>query len=215
MQRLRKRLSYANVIATLALFLALGGVGYAATKLPKNSVGTKQIKKNAVTGAKVKKHTLTGKNINLAKLGKVPSAGAADTAGTASALTALEATHVVGAAGQPGFLDGTINRPPEEGVNFPPAGFYKDHEGIVHLQGFVTVGTGASPIEGLVFSLPPGFRPAAGVSLVFPNVEDNEEVSVLGSNTSVAGKDLSGDIFANAGKETIITLNGITFKAES
>ena len=35
MKKLSERLSYANVIATLALFLALGGVGIAATKLPK------------------------------------------------------------------------------------------------------------------------------------------------------------------------------------
>ena len=117
MRKIQERLSYANVVATLALFLALGGVGYAASQLPKNSVGTKQLKKSAVTGAKVKKQTLTGKNINLAKLGTVPSATSAT---TASALTALEAVHAVGAAGEPPFLDGTITRPPENGVTFPP-----------------------------------------------------------------------------------------------
>jgi hypothetical protein len=212
MKKIRERVTYANVVATLALFLALGGAAYAATKLPKNSVGTKQLKKNSVTGAKVKKQTLTGKNINLKKLGKVPSASSADVAGS---LTALEATHIVGAPGQPGFLDGTINIPGEEGVNFPPAGFYKDHEGIVHLQGFVFVGEGKSPIEGLIFQLPAGYRPAAGTSVVFPNVEDNEEISVLGSNTISNGKDLSGDIFANDGYEAVVALNGITFKAES
>ena len=51
-QSLRQRLTYANVIATLALFIALGGGAYAATQLPKNSVGAKQIKKGAVTPAK-------------------------------------------------------------------------------------------------------------------------------------------------------------------
>src|SRR5664279_2232360 len=107
MRRIQKKLSYANVVATLALFLALGGAAYAASKLPKNSVGTKQIKKNAVTGAKVKKQTLTGNNINLAKLGTVPSAT------TASGLTPLEATHIVGTAGQPPFLDGAFNIPGE------------------------------------------------------------------------------------------------------
>lgn len=35
------------------LFLAIGGVGYAATQLPKNSVGTKQLKNGAVTGKKI------------------------------------------------------------------------------------------------------------------------------------------------------------------
>lgn len=59
MSRIRKRLTYANVVATLALFLALGGVSYAALKLPKNSVGTRQLKKGAVTGAKVKAGSLS------------------------------------------------------------------------------------------------------------------------------------------------------------
>jgi hypothetical protein len=45
---IRDRLSYANVMATLALFVALGGVGYAAVKLPRDSVGAKQIKEDAV-----------------------------------------------------------------------------------------------------------------------------------------------------------------------
>jgi hypothetical protein len=54
----RRHMTYANVVATLALFLALGGVSYAALKLPKNSVGSKQIKKNAVTSTKVKNGSL-------------------------------------------------------------------------------------------------------------------------------------------------------------
>lgn len=41
-------LSYANVVATLALFVALGGVSYAAIVLPANSVGPKQLRPNAV-----------------------------------------------------------------------------------------------------------------------------------------------------------------------
>jgi hypothetical protein len=41
-------LSYANVVATLALFIALGGASYAARSLPQNSVGTSQLKLGAV-----------------------------------------------------------------------------------------------------------------------------------------------------------------------
>lgn len=44
----RPQLNYANVIATIALFVALGGAAVAAG-LPKNSVGAKQLKKGAVT----------------------------------------------------------------------------------------------------------------------------------------------------------------------
>src|SRR3569832_1455475 len=93
-----------NTIALLALFIALGGTTYAATALPKNSVGTKQLKKNAVTavkikngsvtsakiagnavtGAKVKDDSLTGADVLESSLGKVPSAAAADTATNAT-----------------------------------------------------------------------------------------------------------------------------------
>src|SRR5215208_4475002 len=48
MRRLRDRLSYANVTASLALFIALGGTGYAAATLPRDSVGPKQLRKDAV-----------------------------------------------------------------------------------------------------------------------------------------------------------------------
>jgi hypothetical protein len=46
------------VVALIALGVALGGTSYAATKLPRNSVTTKQIKNNSVTSAKVKDRTL-------------------------------------------------------------------------------------------------------------------------------------------------------------
>jgi hypothetical protein len=45
-------------IGLLALFVALGGTSYAAINLPRNSVGSKQIKRNAVSGAKVKNRSL-------------------------------------------------------------------------------------------------------------------------------------------------------------
>ena len=51
MKRFRPRLTYANVIASLALFVALGGSAVAAG-LAKNSVGPNQLKKGAVTAAK-------------------------------------------------------------------------------------------------------------------------------------------------------------------
>ncbi len=53
MRKLRPRITYANVIASLALFLALGGVAFAATSLPRNSVGTNQLRQGAVTTAKL------------------------------------------------------------------------------------------------------------------------------------------------------------------
>ncbi|MFT4049409.1 MAG: collagen-like protein [Solirubrobacterales bacterium] len=53
MQRLRRHLTYANVMATLAVFIALGGVGYAAGVLPANSVGSRQLKDKSVSLKKI------------------------------------------------------------------------------------------------------------------------------------------------------------------
>lgn len=56
MKKLTAGLTYANVVSTLCLFLLLGGgAAFAATQLPKNSVGAKQIRKGAVTQAKISK----------------------------------------------------------------------------------------------------------------------------------------------------------------
>jgi hypothetical protein len=57
--KLTARLTYANVMVTILAFVVLcGGAAYAAIHLPKNSVGTKQLKKNSVNSAKVKDGTL-------------------------------------------------------------------------------------------------------------------------------------------------------------
>jgi hypothetical protein len=59
MRRLVKRPSPATVLSAAALFVALGGTSIAAvTALPRNSVGTAQLKRNAVTSAKVKNGSL-------------------------------------------------------------------------------------------------------------------------------------------------------------
>lgn len=58
-----------NAIAYAALFIALGGTAFAAaSSLPRNSVGTAQLKKRAVTGSKVALHTLSSANIKSSTL---------------------------------------------------------------------------------------------------------------------------------------------------
>jgi hypothetical protein len=63
MRQIRKRLTYANVTSTIALFLTLGGAtAIAANRLPKNSVGTRQLKAKAVkTGQIARNAVRTGK----------------------------------------------------------------------------------------------------------------------------------------------------------
>jgi hypothetical protein len=82
----------AMVIAVIALIIALTGTAYAALK--KHSVGPRQLKSKSVTGAKfadeavtsgkVAKETLTGKNIDVGRLGTVPSAVSANQANDAN-----------------------------------------------------------------------------------------------------------------------------------
>lgn len=48
MRRIRARLTYANVMATIAVFAAIGGTSYAALKLPNNSVKSATIKDHQV-----------------------------------------------------------------------------------------------------------------------------------------------------------------------
>jgi hypothetical protein len=52
------RASFANVTSCLALFVALGGVSYAAVELPRNSVGAKQIVQGSIDNSKIKKGSL-------------------------------------------------------------------------------------------------------------------------------------------------------------
>ena len=90
-----RRLTYANVMSTIAVFLCLGGASaLAAGTLGKNSVGPRQLKSksvttgklanNAVNGAKVANGSLTGADINVGALGTVPAATTATSAGNAN-----------------------------------------------------------------------------------------------------------------------------------
>ncbi|HEY6890941.1 MAG TPA: hypothetical protein VI300_24270, partial [Solirubrobacter sp.] len=94
---LRSRLTYANVVATLALFIALGGTSVAASSLISGS----KIKKASIPGDRLKTHTLTSTQVDVSKLGTVPAAahaGAADAAVHAStADTAGSAAHATAA----------------------------------------------------------------------------------------------------------------------
>jgi hypothetical protein len=103
MSFLRRHLTYANVVASLALFLALGGAAFAATQLPRNSVGTGQLKPEAVTSGKIAKKTrnqlrgATGPQGPQGKTGKTGAKGATGARG---------ATGAAGARGANG-TDGT------------------------------------------------------------------------------------------------------------
>lgn len=54
-----RRPSPAMVVSCIALSVALGGTGYAATALPKNSVGTKQLRTGAVAASDLRPNVVT------------------------------------------------------------------------------------------------------------------------------------------------------------
>lgn len=96
--RLARRLSYANVVATLALFVALGSSSYAALKLAPGSVGNKELRNGAVTSQKVKKGSLQARDF---KAGQLPR-GASGPQGPKGAVGPQGAPGLQGPAGPQG-----------------------------------------------------------------------------------------------------------------
>jgi hypothetical protein len=233
------------VVACLALLVALSGTGYAAIKLPAKSVGSKQLKtgavtnvklaRRAVTGAKVADNSLTGAQIKESTLATVPKATHAATADTAthattadSASTAThaatadtatgiapaEAMHLVGAPGEPAFQHSWQN-----GVSIydEPLGFYKDREGVVHLRGLIQNG---AP-NNTIFQLPAGYRPAAGKIARFVATCECDTgvqataITIEGSGFSASGDGAVAMFNGNLSTGNKLSLNGISFRAES
>jgi hypothetical protein len=106
------RPSPALAISLVALFVSIGGIGYAATTITgknvkngsltgkdvKNSSLTgSDVKNSSLTGKDIKNNSLTGSDVKESKLGKVPSAGTADTAGSAR-ISQVKTVTVTGTA---------------------------------------------------------------------------------------------------------------------
>jgi hypothetical protein len=69
MSRIRSHLSYANVMATVAVFIALGGTSYAVSQLPRNSVGPKQIRSGAVGKSELGRSAVRSKHLRNRSIG--------------------------------------------------------------------------------------------------------------------------------------------------
>jgi hypothetical protein len=238
----RHRPSPAMALAFVALLAALSGTAVAlpgkntvdSGDIKNGQVKTKDIRNNAVTTKKVKNNnlrsidvrnnSLTGADINEGSLGQVPSANSANTAGTANianSLTAPEGFHQVGAPGEPPFLNGctphTLMTP---GAEVESPGFYKDHEGRVHLKGAYA----CPATNSVAFQLPPGYRPANNRILAFSGfclngctVTDsggdthesrNGLLAIIGAGVPVPNGD--GAVLGDGSQ---MSLDGISFRA--
>lgn len=110
MKHIRKRITYANVMSSIAVFLVLGGAtAYAAKKIGSNeikgnSITTGKIKKQAVTSSKIKNNAITtakiangavtGAKLNLGTIGAVPNALHANSADNANTVGGQSATKI-------------------------------------------------------------------------------------------------------------------------
>lgn len=119
----RLRPSPALVVSTIALFVAIGGVSWAAA-----TIGTSDIKDGAVTksklhddavsGVKVKNDSLTGKDLDEKTLNQVPSANHAANADRATvANTAIRANNVLSAVVGKGAGGCTLLRATQPGTS--------------------------------------------------------------------------------------------------
>ena len=109
MPRLWKyRPSPAMIVALLALFVAMGGTGYAVSKLPKRSVGPAQLRKNAVRAKHVKAGSITTAKLARSTLDSLrgPVAAPGVAGGPAAAAAAAPGTpDAVSYADKAGFAD--------------------------------------------------------------------------------------------------------------
>ena len=95
LRRIRAHLTYANVMASVAVFIALGGTGYAALKIGSgqirnNSVRSKDVRNDNLRGKDIRDASLTGSDILESSLGAVPSAQQATNAETVGGLSAAD-----------------------------------------------------------------------------------------------------------------------------
>ncbi len=153
-QRFAGHLTYANVVATVALFVALGGGAYAALRLPRNSVGTAQLKNNAVTPRKVKNGSLTLRDLAPAQVASLKGAqgppgatGATGSQGPTGETGPAGPSQGFGAAAASGAF---VSQSPNSG-SLLQATFVTTSPGrlVVMMRGSVTVTcTGSGEIDG-------------------------------------------------------------------
>jgi hypothetical protein len=146
LSRIRRRLTYSNVMSTLAVVILLGsGTAYASHLVVRSS---------DIVNGQVKKADIANRAVTEAKLAPP------------------EAWRRVGAPGQPGFpTNGSLCTGPDQecwmnAATHNTAAFFKDPFGVVHLRGVVRCSAEPGTCQPggfaeVIFTLPNGYRPPA------------------------------------------------------
>src|ERR1700754_4579622 len=101
MRRIRQHLTYANVCASLALFIALGGSRYAALSLPRDSIGQRELRSRSVRSSEIRSDAVTSSKVRDGSIGQQDlSATARSSLAGPQGPTGL--TGPTGATGPPG-----------------------------------------------------------------------------------------------------------------
>lgn len=197
----RPQLSYANVVSSIALFVALGGTSWAVAR---DSIGTRQLKNGAVTSAKVRDHSLTSSDLTANAAGRRGPRGPAGPAGAPGA-PGVAGTPGIAAAPEPwhNLALGAAWYPYGQGHQDPT--YRKDQLGTVHVRGVITKPSGPPVASDLLATLPLGYRPTkkelfavsdGGGTHVRVDVTADGQVLWVGSTAAVPTVSLSGIAFS-------------------
>jgi hypothetical protein len=220
-------------VALLALFVALGGTGYAVSKLPANSVGSEQLRKNAVTSTKVKDDSLKAADFAAGQLPK-GDPGAKGDAGPKGDTGAKGDQGVQGPPGPTfaqtamGSVAEAVTNPPdtpdETSTNATSRGRHFDFTlptaGKVYVRFFIpvwsvncTAGTGmfglyldGSPVPGSAHTLPPTTASQARESVLVVSMAAGAHA--LEARADCPGGTISGSNDNNVPDWTVMLVGG-------
>jgi hypothetical protein len=190
------------VTSVLALFVALGGVSYAAA-----TINGANITNRSIAAKKIKKHTLTGTEINVSRLGTVPNA---------SSLGGLDAgryeTKAEAAAGfRPAPFTNATLEPGWTSNGDNTVAFYKDQLGVVHLKGSAFNGTGAS-VAATILTLPAGYRPSVAKQFAVACGSNLVQAAGIVGIVPQGGLQIANGTCATT--PAVVNLDGITFRTD-
>lgn len=209
------RLTYANAMSTIAVFIALGGTSYAVAR---NSIGTRELKNNAVSSAKLQSRAVTSAKI---RDGAIVAADLAPSArsGVRGPRGSQGPAGPAGQQGQQGPPGSQGSAEAWRALPFAPGwahfgegwqlgSFRKDQSGVVHLRGLVL--KNVAPVAGdTIGTLPPGYRPALREMFATvtgqPSAFGRVQVETTGALRWITG---------NTGAEAFVNLSGISFATD-